>query len=395
MSVPDAFARVSLLDRVRAAFAPSAEETAVAPAGRDARLDMFRGLALVMIFINHVPGNFYEQFTSRNFGFSDAAEAFVFMSGMAAGLAYTKLFINAPLWPAIARIWGRARQLYFVHLSITLMALAIFATAALYFGAYELLGKNNLAPIFAHPLQSMIGIPLLTHQLGYLNILPLYVVLLVATPLLLPLALRWPLQTLGASVLLWIVAGQLRLNFPNYPNSGGWFFNPFSWQLIFVVGLLYGSAMKQGRRFVPRNPILFGVLLAFVLIVLVWVKVQPVAAIGMAGLRWLSDAGLPFYVTWFDKTFLALPRLAHALALFYVLAYLTPIRHFAASSIAAPLRLLGRHGLAIFATGTVLSLALQAVRVHMKPDLVVDALMMGSGVLLLWGLAVALETVKR
>ncbi len=395
MFVSDAFARVSLLDRVRASFAPSAEETAVAPAGRDARLDMFRGLALVMIFINHVPGNFYEQFTSRNFGFSDAAEAFVFMSGMAAGLAYTKLFINAPLWPAIARIWGRARQLYFVHLSITLMALAIFATAALYFGAYELLGKNNLAPIFAHPLQSMIGIPLLTHQLGYLNILPLYAVLLVATPLLLPLALRWPLPTLGASILLWIVAGQFRLNFPNYPNSGGWFFNPLSWQLIFLVGLLCGSALKQGRSFVPRNRILFATCSAIVLVVLVWVKVPVVAAFFIGGLRWLSDAGVPFYITWFDKTFLALPRLVHALALFYVLAYLPQIRHFAASSIAAPLRLLGRHGLAIFATGTVLSLALQAVRVHMKPDVVGDALMMGSGLLLLWGLAFALETVKR
>ena len=356
---------------------------------------MFRGLALVMIFINHVPGNFYEQFTSRNFGFSDAAEAFVFMSGMAAGLAYTKLFINAPLWPAIARIWGRARQLYFVHLSITLMALAIFATAALYFGAYELLGKNNLAPIFAHPLQSMIGIPLLTHQLGYLNILPLYAVLLVATPLLLPLALRWPLPTLGASILLWIVAGQFRLNFPNYPNSGGWFFNPFSWQLIFLVGLLCGSALKQGRSFVPRNRILFATCSAIVLVVLVWVKVPVVATFFIGGLRWLSDAGVPFYITWFDKTFLALPRLVHALALFYVLAYLPQIRHFAASSIAKPLRLLGRHSLAIFASGTVLSLALQAVRVHMKPDVVVDALMMGSGLLLLWGLAFALETVKR
>jgi hypothetical protein len=112
-------------------------------------------------------------------------------------------------------------------------------------------------------------------------------------------------------------------------------------------------------------------------------------------LRWLADAGLPFYITWFDKTFLALPRLAHALALFYVLAYLTPIRQFAASSMAAPLRLLGRHGLAIFAAGTVLSLALQAVRVHMKPDPGVDALMLGSGLLFLWGLALALETVKR
>ncbi|MDP2781934.1 OpgC domain-containing protein, partial [Devosia sp.] len=67
----------------------AARQQLVSPAPRDLRLDMFRGVALVMIFINHVPGTLYESFTNRNFGFSDAAEAFVFMSGMAAGLAYS------------------------------------------------------------------------------------------------------------------------------------------------------------------------------------------------------------------------------------------------------------------------------------------------------------------
>ena len=68
------------------------------PSQRDQRLDMFRGLALVMIFINHAPGTTYENWTNRNFGFSDAAEAFVFMSGMAAGLAYSGKFITANSW---------------------------------------------------------------------------------------------------------------------------------------------------------------------------------------------------------------------------------------------------------------------------------------------------------
>ncbi|MFN9907133.1 MAG: OpgC domain-containing protein, partial [bacterium] len=50
-------------------------------AARDLRLDLFRGVALMMIFINHVPGNFASYWTHMNFGFSDAAEAFVFLSG--------------------------------------------------------------------------------------------------------------------------------------------------------------------------------------------------------------------------------------------------------------------------------------------------------------------------
>ncbi len=388
--------RATLGDRVRAFFVPPAMADAGVPlAGRDARLDMFRGLALVMIFINHVPGNFYEEYTSRNYGFSDAAEAFVFMSGMAAGLAYSNGFRNGPLWPAIARVWARARQLYFVHLSITLMALAIFAAAALWLGAAELLGRNNIGPIFAHPLEAMIGIPLLTHQLGYLNILPLYAMLLLATPLLIPVGLRWPLATLAGSVLVWVLAGQFRLNFPNYPVQGGWFFNPLSWQLLFVIGLLCGMAMKAGQRFVPRNRMVFSFLAAFLVFIYFWVKVPEIGDAGRQVLGALSKLGLPFYVTWFDKTFVALPRLAHALALFYVLAYLTPVRWLAGTAIAAPLRLLGKHGLAIFATGTVLSLALQAVRLDMKPDPLVDGLMLGAGLLLLWGLAWSLSAVGR
>ena len=59
---------------------------------RDLRIDFFRGLALVMIFVNHVPGNVFETLTSRNFGFSDATEIFVFLAGYAAALDYSRNF---------------------------------------------------------------------------------------------------------------------------------------------------------------------------------------------------------------------------------------------------------------------------------------------------------------
>ena len=382
---PSLWERVPGMRQVLAGNAP------LPPGQRDERLDMFRGLALVMIFINHVPGNVYEQFTNRNFGFSDAAEAFVFMSGMAAGLAYSGAFHNgSPLWLAIARPWARARQLYFVHLAITAMALGIFAAAAHFFGLYELLTKNNLGPLFSNPLAAMIGLPLLTHQLGYLNILPLYLTLLLVTPLFIMVGLRKPMWLLAGSILLWAVAGQFRLNFPNYPNSGGWFFNPLSWQLLFVLGLLCGMAMKRGQRFVPANPWLFLASAAFLVFVLLWVKIPALGAAGREGLGWLSRIGLPFYITWFDKSFLALPRLLHALALFYVIASLPVMQRVAASRWAAPLRLMGRQGLAVFATGTVLSLLLQAVKAAVPPHPVSDGLMLGAGLVVLVALAFVL-----
>ena len=396
MSLPDttAYRSAGLLGPswMRAIWSPGAmRDTTGAPVGRDARLDMFRGIALVMIFINHVPGTIYENFTNRNFGFSDAAEAFVFMSGMAAGLAYSNGFRSGNLWLAIAKVWARARQLYFVHITITMLCLGIFAAAALWFGLPEVMQKNNIAPIYGQPLSTLIGIPLLTHQLGYLNILPLYTTLLLATPLFLLVGLRRPWLLMVLSVALWAVAGQFRLNLPNFPTSGGWFFNPFSWQVLFVVGLLSGVAMKAGKGFIPYHPALFGLAAAFVVFVLLWVKIPQLGALGRSGLTLIADAGAPFYITWFDKTFLALPRLLHALALFYVLGHLPIMRTVAASPAAAPFRMLGRQGLAVFAAGTVISMFLQVVKTPRQPDPLFDGLILGGGLLALFALAWALN----
>ena len=118
------------------------------PPGRDLRLDVFRGLALLMIFINHVPGTAWEYVTNRNFGFSDAAEAFVIMSGIAAGLAYGKVVGRDGIFAGILRCWRRAFTLYWVHIVTTCAALAISAAAARFFGVTEMIEINNVAMVF-------------------------------------------------------------------------------------------------------------------------------------------------------------------------------------------------------------------------------------------------------
>jgi hypothetical protein len=101
------------------------------------------------------------------------------------------------------------------------------------------------------PLGFLVGVPLLTHQLGYVNILPMYAVMLFAAPAMLWLALRRPWALAGLSAALWFLTGLFEWNMPAFPNPGGWFFNPLAWQIIFVTGLLTGVAMRQGRRLVP------------------------------------------------------------------------------------------------------------------------------------------------
>lgn len=365
-------------------------------APRDPRLDVLRGAALVTIFVNHVPGNFYESLTIRNWGFSDAAEAFVLMSGVSAGLAYGLSFRpGGDIWTGLARVWGRAWTLYLVHLLVTLAAFAIAAGLALWAQAPGLLWMNGLGALFRYPLQTLVAVPLLVHQLGYANILPLYMVLLFASPGLLWLGWRWPRLLLAGSVALWIVSGQLRLNVPTWPVAGGWQFSPLSWQLLFVLGLLTGLAMREGRRLVPANPWLVAATGAFLLLALLWRTVPAMGDAMNHSLWWLNQAGLPWTFTAFHKVWETAPRLLHALALAYLLSALPVVRRLCASAWAAPLALLGRHALPVFALGSVIAFLLQGIKTETGENLLLDSLMLGAGLSLQLALAWAKDRWPR
>lgn len=370
--------------------APAATGPRPAPSERDPRLDVFRGLALVMIFVNHVPGTIFEHLTSRNFGFSDAAEAFVIMSGIAAGLAYSGDMLGGRAWRGARRAWARAWTLYSVHIVTSVMAIGISALAAR-MGAVEMIERNNMAPFFKDQIGVLIGLPTLGHQLGYFNILPLYVVLLLAAPGLIVLGRARPRLLVVLSVGLWMAAGLWRLNVPAYPNPGGWFFNPFAWQLIFVLGLLTGLAMRRGERLVAVDRTLVWIASAVVVVSLAWLRLPAVASVGQAIMGAGREAGLPFFVAGFDKTFLALPRTLHALALFYLVASLPWVRQATGAAWARPLALMGRHGLPVFATGSVLAIVAQALREGAPESLALDAWVIMAGLLIQLAVAWAFQ----
>ena len=84
--------------------APAVQAARASPAGRDLRLDLFRGLALWLIFLDHVPNNIVAWFTIRNYGFSDATEIFIFISGYTAAFVYGRAMIERGFIVAGARI---------------------------------------------------------------------------------------------------------------------------------------------------------------------------------------------------------------------------------------------------------------------------------------------------
>lgn len=307
-------------------------------------IDFWRGAALAVILVNHIPGNVLGAITPRNFGFSDAAEGFVFLSGVSIALAYGDKFRRS-IADATAALSGRALRLYGVHLSLTAAALALYGLAT-YVSPWDFLGSESSRAIpFADPAKGVIAILTLSHQVAYFNILPLYIALIALAPALLACALRGGPLMLAASASLYAGARLLGLNVPTWPEPGYWYFNPFAWQFMFALGIYCGGAIKT--RGVAFHAVAYRLALAVTFGSTLIVS----NVFGLApGL--VDDAGR--YLDW-DKTDLGVVRIIDFLALAYVIhfsrltAYLSPTRLFPYFT------LLGRNGLSTYAGVSLLS----------------------------------------
>ncbi len=349
---------------------------------RDTRIDVLRALALLTIFINHVPGNIYEIFTHKNFGFSDSAEAFVLMSGIAVGLAYGKKFVPGNRLLLTLKMWKRSFTLYSAHILTTLVTIAIFCGAALFMHHPNLLTQINIAPLMKEPAKAIFGIVTLGHQLGYNNILSLYLLLMLAAPLMLFLARKSLALLLVVSGSLYLFSALYGVAPINYPNAGVWFLNPLSWQFLFVIGVVVTMHIKNGGK-LPAHPMLVLSAIGYLLLSFFWVK---------ASLWWIDPTmGLPHRLTGFDKTYESLPRLLHVLALAYVIAIFPRISNFFRCLPTNPLAILGKYSLAVFVTGTILAMAAQVLKQVNPGGLVFDSLLIATGIVVQFTIAYYFE----
>lgn len=355
---------------------------ATAQPRRDTRIDVLRALALLTIFVNHVPGTVYEYFTHKHFGFSDSAEAFVLISGIAVGLAYGTKFHAGDRFFLMLKMWRRAATLYGVHIMTTLATLAIFCGAALFLNHAEFLSRINIGPIVREPAKALFGLVTLGHQLGYNNILPLYMVVMLAAPLMLYGAGRSLKMLLLVSGALYLCAALLRIAPPNYPAKGVWFLNPVSWQFLFVIGIAATVHVRRGGR-LPGHPLLIAGALAYLALSLIWVRWN---------LWWIDTSlGLPRTLTGFNKTYLSLPRLLHILALAYVIAVIPALSGLARTGLYHPLAILGKHSLPVFVTGTIMAMAAQVLKQVNHGGMPYDTLLVATGVTVQFALAYYLE----
>ena len=321
------------------------------PAERDLRLDLYRGIGLWMVFLDHVPQDFVSWLTLRNYGFSDAAEFFVFISGYLAGFIYGPFVAGGHFLAATKRLWKRAGQMYVAHIMLFLIFTAQIARAARKFDNPMYENEFNVFNFLQHP-DILIGQALtLRYKPVDLDVLPLYISLIVAAPLVLWCMVRRPNWTLLGSVILYILSRIFDINFPSYPAGTTWYFNPFAWQLLFFLGTWLAIGGYKQIDVLLRSRVVFGVAIAWMLFAFVIVMTWHSTFLESLIPKWMIKAIYPI-----DKTDLDMLRFTHFLALALVVSRFVhkdwkPLT----SKWAAPLLMCGRHSLPIFCIGVFLS----------------------------------------
>jgi hypothetical protein len=347
----------------------------IAATGRDLRLDLFRGLALWLIFLDHIPSNIVNWITIRNYGFSDAAEIFVFISGYTAAFVYGRAMQERGFVVAGARILKRVWQVYVAHVFIFVifMAQIAYLTASLDNPLYS--EEMRAFDFLQQPGVALIQALGLKFQPNFMDVLPLYIVLLLALPFVLWLMLRAPTLTLLLSVALYAAVQQFYWNLPAYP-TGTWFFNPLAWQLIFVVGAwcAVGGSPLVGK--VVRSPLAVGIAIAFLvlafLIVLTWYFPRYAVLIPKRIQDWMYPI---------DKNYLDLLRFLHFMALAIVTVHFIPIDWPGLKSRwLRPMIMCGQHSLEIFCLGIALSFIGHFVTSEISPSVGMQILISMLGI---------------
>ncbi len=368
-------------DQISVAGKPAAK-------ARDLRLDFFRGLALLFIFLNHIPNNAVSWLSNRNYGFSDATETFVFISGYSVLLAYGAAMRNDGFVVGTARIWRRVWQIYTAHVFLFIIFIAQIAWLAARYNL-DLAEEMNIGPLFEEPHILMLQALLLKFRPVNMDVLPMYIALMGAFPPVMWLMQRRPHLVLAASFALWFAVQFTHWNLPAYPD-GRWYFNPLAWQFLFILGAWCAMHRQQAPwRRLPTKWITAAAILYVIFsaaIVLSWLRPE-----------WASRVpGVIERVLYpIDKTEMDTWRLLHFLALAWLVVLLvSPDAKFLRWRISGLLILCGQHSLHVFCAGIFLSFAGHFVLSEVSPGLAAQFAVSITGIALMVGLAALMTWYK-
>jgi hypothetical protein len=305
------------------------------------------GIANWCIFLNHIPSNVVSVLTLRNLGFSGPVDLLIFAVGYSAAVTYGGMVSERGLVVAATRVLGRALRLYGAYLVLFVAYVAAIAFVARRSSAPEIIQEYHLLGIIDQPVPILLHAMLLQVTPSHLDVLKLLIVLLAAFPLAL-----WGLSrqlTLLASIAIYLLAYQFGWNLAAFPD-GAWRFNPFSWQLVLVLGARFAitdtDQLPRFRDTWLRIPAITYVLFAaFIMRAHDW---------PLAGLvpQFLVDLFTPKALEELTPY-----RIAHLIALLYLFTCACPSEWREPDFwLLRPLLLCGEEWLPVFCTGVFLSL---------------------------------------
>ncbi len=358
---------------------------------RDLRLDLFRGIGLWMIFLDHIPHDVVSWLTLRNYGFSDAAEFFVFISGYLAGYIYTPIIEAGHFLAALKRLWRRAIEMYVAHIMLFLVFTAQIARTVRKFDNPLYEDEFNVHNFLLHP-DVLIGQALtLRYKPVNLDVLPLYITLIATAPFVLWAMVRRPNLVLLGSAILYVLARWFDWNLASYPPGTTWYFNPFAWQLMFVFAAWCGSggAAKLWPIIQSRTALIVAILwisFAF-LIVMSW----HIPVLDAMVPKWMIKLLYPI-----DKTDLDMLRFTHFLAIALIVSRYVP-RDWSAltSKWLRPVILCGQHSLAIFCFGVFLSFAAHWILMQYTRGVWEQLAVSAGGIVIMIAIAWTLDRARK
>lgn len=317
----------------------------------DARLYLTLGIANWSVFVDHIPNNVVNLLTLRNFGFSGAADLFVFVVGYGVAVIHGRIALERGYLVAATRIFRRVWRLYAAYVVLFVIYIDTIAYVASQSMAPEIIHEYNISGILEHPLRILVRGLVLQEEPLNLDLLQLMIPLMAFFPFALWGLLRRPNLTLAASVALYLAARWFEWNFRVYPDQE-WTFNPLCWQMLMVLGGWFAVTGASGRtlREIGWLRILAGSYLIFAMAVTL-LRHSPALSAYLPD--FLLDGIAPA-----DKESLALYRVVHFLALALLATYLIPADHpgLRLKPLQAVIKC-GEEWLAVFCVGVFLSFA--------------------------------------
>lgn len=351
---------------------------------RDHRVDALRGAALLMMLADHVPDNLINRVTIRNFGFADAAEIFVMLAGYASYLAYGRLIDREGWGSGVRRILSRCAKLYLYQTAMTL----VFVWTVRHWRHYEPVPEYILEPQLAHGYGWLWRILTFDALPSYLNILPLYIVLLALFPLIYAALKKSVWLLLGVSALIWAIANiDPRITIPNWLDPNGWYLNPFGWQFLYILGVLGAVWASRHNGDLPART--WAKVLCGGYLIGAFILCFPYEYWHLGSLRLFPAPPNN------GKSTLAVWRLFDIMSIFYLVQSSSMLRRFSADRLGQILALLGRNSLEVFSFGTVLDLLGRLILGSFGTGLGLQIIINVLGLILTFVLAVPLDRSRQ